>query len=304
MAQKWAESRPFSVGGCKNCRDGVRSDPWVCYSRPMAFARGVALLLAFAVVGAARLDAQPNALARARQLYNARQYDAAIAAAGEAQKVPALAEAASVVFARAHLEQFRQTSMPSHLGAARAALLGVDASRLNARDTAELLIGLGELAYFDEQLSAAAELFELALGRAGLLDAVQRDRLVDWWAGALDLEAQRGPDAERRPIYARMLKRVEDELRRDDTSAAAAYWLVAAARGTDDLDRAWGASIAGWIRAPYLGARGEALRADLDRFVTQVLIPERARQSSATDRKAAAAVLQSEWDALKERWKK
>ena len=248
--------------------------------------------------------AQPNALVRARQLYNTRQYDAAIAAAAEAQKVPALADAASVVFARAHLEQFRQTSTPSHLAAARAALLAVDASHLIARDTAELLIGLGEIAYFDDQLSAAAELFDRALGRAGELDAVQRDRLVDWWAGALDLEAQRGPDAERRPIYARILRRIEEEMHRDDKSPAAAYWLVAAARGTDDLDRAWGAALAGWIRAPYLGARGASLRSDLNRFVTQVLIPERAQHSSASDPKAAAALLQSEWDAVKDRWKR
>lgn len=265
---------------------------------------GAALTAVVLTFVAQEAAAQPNALARARQLYNTRQYDAAITAASEAQKVPALADAASVVFARARLEQFRQTSTPSHLASARAALLGVDASHLNAGDTTELLIGLGQIAYFDDQLSASAELFDLALGRASDLDAVQRDRLVDWWAGALDLEAQRGPDAERRPIYARMLKRVEDELRRDDKSPAATYWLVAAARGTDDLDRAWGAALAGWIRAPYLGARGASLRADLDRFVTQVLIPERAQHSSATDPKAAAALLQSEWDALKDRWKK
>ena len=261
----------------------------------------VAILIAFV---AAEASAQPTALTRARQLYNTRQYDAAIAAASDAQKVPSLADAASVVFARAHLEQFRQTSTASHLASARTALLGVDASHLNARDATELVIALGQVAYFDDQLSAAAELFDLALTRADDIDAVQRDRLVDWWAGALDLEAQRGPDAERRPIYARILKRVEDELRRDNSSPAAAYWLVAASRGTDDLDRAWGAALAGWIRAPYLGARSASLRSDLDRFVTQVLIPERAQHSSATDPKAAAAVLQAEWDALKERWKK
>lgn len=264
----------------------------------------VALATITFALAASGVSAQPNALARARQQYNARQYDAAIAAAAEAQKVPALADAASIVFARAHLEQFRQTSTSTHLASARAALLGVDAARLKARDTTELLIALGEIAYFDGQLSAAAELFELALGRSGEIDAVQRDRLVDWWAGALDLEAQHGPDAERRPVYARILKRMEDELSKDDASPAATYWIVAAARGTDDLDRAWGAALAGWIRAPYLGERGASLRADLDRFVTQVLIPERAQHSSATDAKAAAALLQAEWDALKERWKK
>ena len=39
--------------------------------------------------------AQKDALTRARQFYNAAQYDAAIAAAGEARRQPALANAAA-----------------------------------------------------------------------------------------------------------------------------------------------------------------------------------------------------------------
>src|SRR5689334_15037162 len=105
----------------------------------------VALATITFALAASGVSAQPNALARARQQYNARQYDAAIAAAADAQKVPALADAASIVFARAHLEQFRQTSTSTHLASARAALLGVDAARLKARDTTELLIALGEI---------------------------------------------------------------------------------------------------------------------------------------------------------------
>ena len=107
----------------------------------------------------------------------------------------------------------------------------------------------------------------------------------------------------RRPIYARILTRIEHEISRDDSSPAAAYWLVAAARGTDDLDRSWGAALAGWIRAPYLGARASSLRNDLDRFVTQVLIPERARRESLSDPRGAAVLLQQEWESLKDRWK-
>ena len=44
--------------------------------------------------------------------------------------------------------------------------------------------------------------------------------------------------------------RMEIEVRIDPGSAPANYWLAAAARGAGDLDRAWHAAIAGWIRAP------------------------------------------------------
>ncbi len=102
--------------------------------------------------------------------------------------------------------------------------------------------------------------------------SADRDRVFEWWAGALDREAQFGPEAERGVIYRRILDRAEAELARNDRSPSASYWLAAAARGVGDLERAWGASIAGWVRARGLGPRGDALRADLDRFVTQVLL--------------------------------
>ena len=39
------------------------------------------------------------------------------------------------------------------------------------------------------------------------------------------------------------------ELATDGGSAPASYWLAVAARGTGDLERAWQAAIAGWVRA-------------------------------------------------------
>src|SRR6185295_2361747 len=127
---------------------------------------------------------------------------------------------------------------------------------------------------------------------------------------ALDRQAQLGPESERRPLYARILKRVEDDLKNDDTSAVAWFWLVAASRGADELERAWAAAQAGWVRAPALGPRGETLRADLDRLVTQVIVPERARQlasstaSAPADPRPAMALLQSQWEELKKKWQR
>ena len=104
-----------------------------------------------------------------------------------------------------------------------------------------------------------------------------------------------------------MLAAVRDELERDPLSRPATYWLVVAARGAGDLDGAWNAAMAGWIRA---GAQpeGQQLRSDLDRFVTQTLIPERAQartgqrlDSKATETEIAAQTEQ--WRALVEHWR-
>ena len=43
--------------------------------------------------------------------------------------------------------------------------------------------------------------------------------------------------------------------------------------------------------------------ADLDRLVTQALIPERARTRSARDQTDAANALRTEWETLKSQWK-
>jgi hypothetical protein len=249
----------------------------------MRLTLGRRTLLAFAVVASLGQAAVPEALIRARQFYNDQKYDAAIAAASEARGLPGAGSAAALVLARAHLERYRQTADAADLVAARDALSAVRAAELSAREQSELFVGLGESLYLDGCAdgcySGAAELFDLAMGRAEAAAAEDaRDTIFEWWAGALDRQAQFGLEAERKPIYSRILARAESELRRRDTSVVAAYWLAAAARGTGDFERAWGAAVAGWVRAPYLGTRGVALRADLDRFVIQVLLPERARQ--------------------------
>ena len=90
---------------------------------------------------------------------------------------------------------------------------------------------------------------------------------------------------------------------RNDRSAPATYWLAAAARGAEDLERAWGAAIAGWMRARYMGAAGVSLRADLDKLVTDALLPERARQMAPDgDARSALASLTAQWDDIKKKF--
>jgi hypothetical protein len=271
--------------------------PWTPW-KPLAVA-----VMAVAVMAQAPA---PDALVRARLTYNAGKFDEAISAARDALKVPALANAAGVVLGRASLERYRQSSNPADLDEARAALRLVVPDRLTPRDYVEYLVGLGLSLYLDGCtdgcFSAAAELFDRALAR--LDTGADRERVFEWWAGALDRQAQYGKtETERGLVYRRILNRADAELARNDQSASACYWLAAAARGTGDLERAWGAAIAGWARARGFGARGDSLRTDLDRLVTQVVLPERARQLSPdADPRPMLAQLMEQWEEIKKKY--
>jgi hypothetical protein len=260
---------------------------------------GLLLAVAMSVAQAPPADV----LAHARQLYNTHDYSAAIAAAEEARRAPALADEAGVVLARAYLERYRGSLEASDLDAARETLKQIDPNHLSSRDAVEYSIGLGESLFFDYQYSAAAELFGIALSRADAIDEDARETLFDWWAGALDWQAKSGPEDERKAVYARVLAGAERERSRNERSATAWYWVAAGARGAGDPDRAWGAAVAGWIRAPSFGPRGRTLRTDLDRLVTQAILPERAiNLSPGADPRPTLASLQTQWEALKQKW--
>lgn len=248
----------------------------------------------------------PPPLARAREAYNAGHYDEAIALAADARLTPDTADAAAVVFARAHIERYRAALSglsDADLSSARDALKHVTTDKLTGRDYEDYLIGLGESLYYEDRFNAAADLFALALARDDASNATARDKLFDWWAGALDQQAQIGPEADRKTTYQHIVERADAELALHDRSASATYWLAAAARGADDLERAWGAATAGWVRAPAIGARGVTLRADLDRLVTLAIIPERARRLLPTgDVTLVVKHLTEDWQTLKQRW--
>jgi hypothetical protein len=266
----------------------------------------VSMLALLAVSASAATAAGPrDALNQARQLYNARKFDEAIEAARTAAAAPNLADSANIVVARAYLERFRQSAEPSDLQTARDTLAQVKTAQLRDDDRLDLAIALGESLFFDDKAGAAAEQFDIALGRTAVGDEKHSDRrelVLDWWASALDRQAQVVSTSEARVIETRIITRMEDMLRADPDSMVASYWLVAAARGTGDVERAWSAAIAGWVRAAQAGRRGVSLQTDLNRFVTQVIIPERSRQLSANNPDVAAAAMRKEWDSLKQAW--
>jgi hypothetical protein len=270
----------------------------MCYHRVM---RGVlpVLLVMLTLVPAAQA-ADP--LTEARRLYNAGQYEAAERAAQAAMAIAGNADPARIVLGRVRLERFRQTADPADLSTAREALRTVDARTLDYTERLELTIGEAEVLFLDDRFGAAAELFASTLDSSVVLGALAHERVLDWWASARDRHAHRRAAEDRPAIYQRIIDRMEKELAVDPGSTPGGYWLVAAARGAGDLERAWQAAIAGWVRASLAHDRGAALRADLDRLVSQAIIPERAARLEGGDVGQAISGMQNEWDAFKAGW--
>ena len=247
--------------------------------------------------------AESPALARSRSLYNAGDYEGAIDAASVARRDAQWADAAALVIARSRLERYRQTRNASELADAREALQAVRSASLSPRDQVDLLIGLGQALFLAEVYGPAADLFDTGLEKTMLLSARDRTNLLDWWATALDFEAQKLPYDRRAPVYQRIADRMGRELRDDPANGAANYWQVVAARGVGDLDRAWSAAIAGWVRSTLDPAATAQLRVDLDRVVEQALIPERARSNPVREGPDQVETLRAEWALVKQNWK-
>jgi hypothetical protein len=273
----------------------------VCYHRDVRLCAVAAIVLVTALSGRA---APADPLTEARRLYNLAQYETAAKLAREAAAIPARADAARVVLGRIQLEQFRQSADQRDLEHARASLRMVDAAALDTAERLELLIGQAEALYLEQRYGAAAELFDSVRQRSSLLGTAAHERVLDWWATALDRQAQQRQGTEKTALYAKILERMTDEVAEHPGSTAAGYWIASAARATGDLERAWSAALAGWLRALQADDRGAALRADLDRLMTQAIIPERAAKLSPNFPKEAASSMQEEWVVFKRAWSK
>lgn len=273
----------------------------LCYHPDVG--RLAVVLLVFVLSPVAPAHAQ-DALAEARRHYNAGEYEAAVRLARSAIQHAASANAARVVLGRTQLERFRKSASPADLADARTSLRDVDPRALDARERLELTLGFAEIFFLEDRFAAAAEMFEPAIEASASLGAPAHERVLDWWATALDRYAQSRPAAERGAIYTRILRRMSGELMRDGGSSAAGYWAVAAARGNGDLDGAWSAAMAAWVRGGLARDRGVALRGDLDRLVVQALIPERAARMAAKDPSTVVTGLLAEWESFKASWSK
>jgi hypothetical protein len=266
----------------------------------------ISVLMLLAFTPALMAQRQVDPLTQARQAYNEQQFDRAISLAQEAKRTPQLVDSGSLVLTRAFLGRFRRSGDPADVDRARESLLSINPARLMASEAAEMHIGMAELLFADNQFGAASEMFEVALDRPGMVPDRQRDRVLEWWAASVDRYAQLAPDSHRTARYRRMLARMEKELLRRPASPVVAYWMAAAARGADDVDRAWSLAIAAWIQAPMIaGERATELRSDLDQLMVDGIIPERAfHEAWDADPEALKVVLAAEWAAIKARWGK
>ena len=130
---------------------------------------------------------------------------------------------------------------------ARDALRAVERGRLPQAERYELMVGFGQWLFLTGRFGAAAELFDTALGSAGRRAAAAAIGCsTGGRARSIARCRSRGGDASE--LYGRVLERMEQEARRDPSSAAAGYWIAAAARGLGRLDRAWQAAMAAWVR--------------------------------------------------------
>jgi hypothetical protein len=275
--------------------------------KPRAGSLMVVLFVVVVLLALPRAAAAQGDLERARKLYNAGQFDESIAAATTAKVKPSAAVAATLIIARSRLERFRTRGDAEDLAAARTALVSLNPHTLAPQEAIEWQIGVGTALFLENQLAPAAETFSAVLPSARTrLPADEFDKVLEWWAAAMSRLAETLTGDARKRTYEKLHADARLALERDPLSGPAAYWTMAALRGAGDFDAAWGAAVAGWIRAGASPA-GQRLRADLDNFVMQTLIPERAQARTgqrldARTTMAEIAALTDEWRALTTRW--
>jgi hypothetical protein len=163
-------------------------------------------MLAAILVAAPAAAAVRDPLDAARQLYNEGSYDRAIEAA-DAIAVPALVHAARLVSGRARLERYRRQNEQSDLADARTAFLSIDSAALTARERLELVIGFAEALFLEGSYGASAELFASVVDQPAAWQAAGpngRERLLEWWAGAIDREAQQTRGLARDDLFGRL----------------------------------------------------------------------------------------------------
>jgi hypothetical protein len=248
-----------------------------------------------------------SALERARAYYNEGRYDESIAAATAAIGRPDAAPSATLIIARSHLGRYRATGEAKELDAARAALITLNPRALAPQEAIEWQIGAGTALFFENQFGPAADMFStvLPIARERLKD-VEFEKLVEWWGSTQARLAETLAGDSRTTAYERLRGEATLEVQRNPLSRPATYWMIVGLRGAGHLEEAWGAAISGWIR---FGGQpdGEKLRTDLDHFVVQTLIPERAQAKTGQrlDTKIALneiAVMTEEWRNLTTRW--
>ena len=173
----------------------------------------------------------------------------------------------------------------------------------------EFLIALGQSLYFDEgyslddRFSAAAELFEVALARADLLE--RRAATCCSSGGPARSIARRSRPRVGRDTRSTSASCVapKRELARDDGRRRPATGWPRRRAASNDLTRAWGAAVAGWVRAGASARAAKRCAPISIGLMRQVILPERARELTPRAMpRPTLALLESQWQDLKAKW--
>jgi hypothetical protein len=258
------------------------------------------------MMGASAVEAQSD-LARARTLYNAGEFDAAIVAATAAGRKPSVGPSTALIIARSQLEKFRKLGDADALVMARAGLVSLNPGDLAPQEVIEWHVGIATVLFLENQLGAAVDIFSTVMPSArDRLSEAELEKLLEWLGTSMSRLAETLTAEPRKQAYQKLRAHVRLELERNPLSRSALYWTAVSERGAGDLDSAWAAAVAAWIRTGGDPER-QQLRSDVERFVTQTLIPERAqaRTGQRLDAKTTigeVAVLTEEWRTITGRW--
>ena len=219
--------------------------------------------------------AAADPLAEARRLYNAGQYDAAeqaaLAALKHARRPP---KRRALVLGRIHLERFRQSADPAELpGAAKRCERSTRDASIK-RDRARADHRPGRVALPRRSLRPGRGAFRSRCSIARLRSDRSHTSGCSTGGPPPSIALRSSAREARAETYTpHRRRRMEQELALDPGSAAAAYWLTAAARGMGDLGAGLGCSRRGLGRRPPR-ARSRRLAARRSRS------PHRPRPSS------------------------
>jgi hypothetical protein len=162
----------------------------------------------------------------ARKLYNQELYELAIRAATEARQAGDAVDEASLIFAprpSRTLPPDPRRAQPQRGAVRRCAPSMPRSCRRGRRRSSHS--PWANTCFWPTSSVRPAELFDSTSARVDDLGPAARDRVLDWWATAMDREAQED-SAHRAGLYQRIIERMEDELRQQPGSTAAGYWLA------------------------------------------------------------------------------
>ena len=118
-------------------------------------------------------------------------------------------------------------------------LLELQSAGLLAEDAFPELDETDENPYALATQTIAWPLDPLGIRRPRVVHAAQavrdaRERVLDWWASAIDRDSRTRAEIDRQAPYQRVRDRMLQEIAVRPGSTAASYWLAAAARGQGD----------------------------------------------------------------------